>query len=78
MHLHKDSVAACGHRGPGQRWCQDAVARRRVPCPAWPLHRMRRVKDHAISGFAHPIERAHVGHEVVIAKRRAALGETEL
>ena len=39
---------------------------------------MRSVKDDAISRFAHPIERAHVGYEIVVAKRRAALGKTEL
>src|SRR5215469_655520 len=39
---------------------------------------MCRVKDHAIPRFAYPIERTHIGDEVVVAKRRAALGKTEL
>ena len=38
---------------------------------------MCRVENHAISGLPHPIERTHVGNEVVIAETSAALRETE-
>src|SRR5947207_1472204 len=78
VHLHKDTVAPGGHGSPGQYGCKSAITRSRVPRPAGSLNRMRRVKDHAISGLANPIERAHVGHEVVIAERCAPFRETEL
>ena len=39
---------------------------------------MCRIKENAISGFAHPKERAHIGYEIVIAERCAALGKTKL
>ena len=39
---------------------------------------MGRIKNHAIASLAQPIERTHVGDEVVIAETSAALGETEL
>ena len=38
---------------------------------------MGRIKNHAIAGIAQPIERAHIGNEVVIAKTSATLRETE-
>ena len=38
---------------------------------------MRRIKDRAVSGLANPVERSHIGHEVVISERSAAFRETE-
>src|SRR5207244_13210644 len=75
--LHEDSIASGCHRRSGECRRQNTVARCRVPCSTWTLYRMCRVKNHAISGLPHPIERTHVGNEVVIAETRAALRETE-
>ena len=38
---------------------------------------MRRIKDRAVSGLANPVERSHIGHEVVISERNTAFRETE-
>src|SRR5512132_3665370 len=39
---------------------------------------MCRIENDAITCVTHPVERAHVGDEVVISKGSAALGETKL
>src|SRR5437667_5691300 len=77
VHLHEDTVASHGHRGPRQCRRENAVSRSGAPCPARPLNRMRRIKDRAVSGLANPVERSHIGHEVVISERSAAFRETE-
>ena len=46
-----------------------------IPRPAGSLHGMGRVKNHAIAGFPHPIERAKIGHEIVVTESGAAFGE---
>src|SRR6267143_691370 len=38
---------------------------------------MRRVEDDGITGLAHPVERAHVRDQIVVAESCAALGETK-
>src|SRR4029077_6776544 len=38
---------------------------------------MGRIENNAISRFAHPIERTHISHEIIVTERRAALGKTE-
>ena len=78
MNLHEDSVASNGHGRSGQRWRQNAVAGRRIPRPAGSLDGMCSIEDHPITSFTYPIERAHIGNEVVISKGGAPLGETKL
>src|SRR6202011_5494388 len=38
---------------------------------------MRGIENYAITRLAHPIERAHIGDEIVVTEGRAALRETE-
>src|SRR5439155_25912934 len=37
----------------------------------------RRVEDYAITRLAHPMERAHIGDEIIVTEGRATLRETE-
>src|SRR4051795_697511 len=78
MNLHKNPVATHCHGGPSQSRCEDSIAGGRIPCSTRPLHRMCCVEDHAVSGFAYPMKRAHVSDEIVVTKRGAAFGETKL
>src|SRR5215469_16792644 len=39
---------------------------------------MCRIENDAIACITHPVERPHVGNEIIIPKRGAALGETKL
>src|SRR6266446_10991228 len=77
MHFHKDAVASGRDGSTRQHRRQFGIAGCGVPCSAGPLHRVRRVEDYAITRLAHPMERAHIGDEIVVTEGRAALRETE-
>src|SRR5690242_10843558 len=77
MNFHEDTIAAGCHRRPREDWCQCAVARGFVPSSAGSLHRMGCIEYDAIAGFAHPVERTHVGDKVIVTECRAAFGKTE-
>ena len=50
-----------------------------VPLPARLLHRMGGVENHRRAGRArHDRQRAHVGHQRVVAERCAALGQQDV
>ena len=67
------ATAARASTGTNSRWPP-----RRRALPARQLHRMRGVEHDRAAGGAHDRERAHVGHEVVIAERRAALAHQDV
>ena len=77
MRLDEYAVAPRRHRRPRQHRSEHAIATRRVPRPAGPLHRVGGVENDAVARLANPIQRAHVDHEIVVAKGRPALGEKE-
>src|SRR5205807_9801345 len=77
MHFHKDAVASGRDGSTREHRRQFGIAGCRLPCSARPLHRVRRVEDYAITRLAHPIERAHIGDEIVVTESCAALHETE-
>ena len=78
VHLHEKPVDAGGHGRAGQHRRKLTIAAGRAAESAGPLHGMRRIEDHWQTFLAHPVERAHVGHEVVVAEGRAALGDEEM
>src|SRR5205814_8205788 len=77
MHFHEDTVATRGERSSSEHWRKRAIAGSFVPSTARPLNRMSRVEDHRITLFTHPVERAHVRYQIVVAERCAALGKAK-
>ena len=67
------ATAARASTGTNSRWPPLGAA-----LPARQLHRMRGVEDDRAAGVAHDRERAHVGDEVVVAERRAALAHHDV
>ena len=55
-----------------------ALAAGAGPLPARQLDRMSRVENHAISRFANPGKRPHIGDEIVITKSGSAFCKHEL
>ena len=77
MRFDEKAVRARRQRGAGQHRRKFALAGRFVAAAAGQLHGMRRVKNHREPEALHDWNRAHVGHEIVVAERRAALGEQD-
>ena len=77
MHFHEDTVTTRGERGPREHWRERTIAGRFVPSTARPLNRMSCVEDDWITFFPHPVERAHVRDQIIVAERCAALGEAK-
>ena len=75
MHFHEEAVRARRRRRARQRPRELRRATGLLPFTARLLHRMRDVVDHRRAEAAHDRERAHVDDEVLIAERRAALGD---
>ena len=69
------NVVLVGHSGAGKDGREDTIAGGLVSSAARALHGVRRIEYRAVARVAHPVERAHVGDEVVIAKRDTAFGE---
>ena len=69
--------APAGQRRARQHRRKFALAGRFVAAAAGQLHRMRRVEHHRTAERFHDRNRAHVGHEIVVAERRAAFGEQD-
>ena len=67
------ATAARASTGTNSRWPPDDRA-----LSARELHGVRRIEDDRASGVAHDRERPHVGHQVVIAERRAALAHEDV
>jgi len=76
--LDEDTIAASSNSSAGKNGGKFAIAPRSSTESARTLHRVGGVKDGAIAELAHPVERAHVGDEILIAKSSAALGEHEV
>src|SRR4029078_9123861 len=54
------------------------LSARCMPQPARQLQRMRYIKNYGHAKFAHDRKRAHVDHQIVITKTRAAFRQHEL
>src|SRR5438309_10019920 len=78
MHLHENSIAARCHRGARKHRRKPTITGSLVPCSARALNRMRRIENDRITFFAHPVERAHVGDQIIVTEGCAALSETKL
>ncbi len=76
--LDEDSVAAGGDSGAGEDRGEDAVATGAGALSAGALDGVGGVEDSAVAEFAHPVERSHIGHQVLIAKGGAAFSKKEI
>src|SRR6476469_6752827 len=77
MNLHENAVATGGHGRAGQDRSQFTIPGGGISRSTRTLHGMRRIKNDAVSFFPHPVEGAHIRHQIVVAKSGAALGEAE-
>src|SRR6266853_1945876 len=77
MRFDEYSVTPGGRRRAREHGREHAVAARLVAAAAGPLDRVRGIEDDALAQLANPVERAHVGDEIVVSEGRAALGEKE-
>src|SRR4051812_14766399 len=77
VRLNENSVAPCGCGGTCQYRRQDAVSRSTVATAPGPLDGMRGIENDVESRFVDPVERAHIGHEVIIPEGRAAFCKKE-
>ena len=66
----RDARRDCGAREHRHKFALPARAR---PLPARQLHAVGRVEHHRAAGFAHDRQAAHVGDQIVVAERGAAL-----
>src|SRR5688572_30536379 len=78
MSLDENAVAASSNCGAGENRGEYAIAARRVASAPGPLHGMRGVEHDWVAELADPVERPHVGHQVIVPEGRAALSEEEL
>jgi len=76
--LEEDPVDPGRHGCAGEHRSEVAVTCGMASAAARALHGMRGVENHGEPLLPHPVEGAHVGHEVVIAEGGTALGEAEL
>ena len=72
-----NAVHAGGHGRAGQHRSEFAIAAGGAAESAGALHRVGGIENHGQAFLAHPVERAHVGDEVVVAEGGAALGDEE-
>src|SRR5262249_25082673 len=66
---------AGGDGGTGEDGDELSLPTRRSALPAWQLHGGGGVEDNRTLRIPHDRERAHVGNEVVVAERKAALAD---
>ena len=78
MRFHEHARDAGRHRRARQHRHEFALAAARRALPARQLHRMRGIEHHRAAGLAHDHQRAHVGHQVVVAERGAALAHHDV
>ena len=78
MGLDEDAIAASSDSSSGEDGSQLAITTGGCAESAWALDGVGGVKDGAIAELAHPVERTHVGDEVLVAKSGSALGEHEV
>jgi hypothetical protein len=78
VHFHEDGVAAGGDGGARERCDEAAIAARLRPLAARLLHAVGRVVDDRAAGLGEQRQRAHIGDEVVVAEREAALGHEQV
>ena len=78
MRFQEDTVDTGGHGGTGKHRGQMAVACGVSATSARTLDRMGGIENGWESLFADPVERAHVGDEVIISEGGTALGEAEI
>ena len=77
MGLEENAVGPGCDRGGGKHRGEFAVPGGAVAAATRPLHRMGGVEHQRETLGADPGDGAHVGHEVIVAEGRAALGEKE-
>jgi hypothetical protein len=75
--FHEEAVHAGGDGGAGEDGCEFAVAAGGSAESAGALDRVGGVENDWQTLLADPVERAHVGDEVVVAEGGAALGDEE-
>lgn len=76
--FHEDTVAACGDSSPCEDGGKLAISASGGAETARPLHGVGGIKDDAVAELTHPVEGAHIGDEILVAKGGAALGEEEI
>ena len=75
--LDKDAIAPGPYRGARQDRSQLTVAAGPVTRSAWTLHGVGGVKNYLKIQLLHPVNRAHIGHQVIVAEGGAAFGHKE-
>src|SRR5215208_910322 len=75
MHFHENGIHSTRDSCTRKRFDVFRLSARCMSETAGQLQRMCHVKDYRHSKAAHDWKRAHVDHQVVITKTRAALGE---
>ena len=77
MGLDKDPIDPGSHGGTRQHGSQMPITCCMAAAAARSLDGVRGIEDHREALLTDPVERPHVGDQVVVAEGRAALGETE-
>ena len=78
MRFDENAIATCGGGGAREDGSEHAIAARLIASSTRTLHGVRGIEYDGVTRFANPIERTHVGHEIIVAKGGAALGEEKL
>ena len=76
--FHEESVDAGGDGGAGEDGCEFAIPAGGSAESAGALDGVGGIEDDGEAFFAHPVEGAHVGDEVIVAEGGAAFGDEEV
>ena len=77
MDFHEKTIESGGDCSAGEDRGEFAISAGGTAESAGALHGMGGVENHRDTFFAHDVKRAHIDHQIVVSKSRAALGDEE-